>query len=451
MFDTGEIEETSSNTEVAWLLQTAGQIAKIRRDLTDTTRADVITALEVVKSASAATQAVATADLHTSRRAERAAKGLPKRQWDIGVASEIGLARRDSANKGGRHLGFARVLVDEMPNTLARLACGDLSEWRATVIVRDTFGLSREDRALVDRELCSDPATLRGKSDSQVSATARAAVVRIDAEALVRRASKAVGDRRVTSRPAPDTMAYLSALLPVKQAVCVHATLMRDSAAILGAGDERTKSQIMADLLVERVTGLSTATAVPVTVNVVLSDEALLGTGSEPAEVEGYGPVPTDLVIRWLHDDDAKNELRRLYANPETGALTAMESKSRGFPTGILRMTKFRDKICRTPWCGAPIRHGDHVRSVANGGDTTFDNSAGLCEACNYAKEADGWTTTPDKNQSGELHSYRITTPTGHHFRSTAPALPKPLPHHNIDIVDSWSVEDKLVQIIWAA
>src|SRR5437867_13219734 len=32
---------------------------------------------------------------------------------------------------GGRHLGFAKALVHEMPHTLAALECGALSEWRS--------------------------------------------------------------------------------------------------------------------------------------------------------------------------------------------------------------------------------------------------------------------------------------------------------------------------------
>ena len=53
-----------------------------------------------------------------------------------GWPGEVALARRDSPARGGRHLGFAKALVHEMPHTLAALECGPLSEWRATLIVR---------------------------------------------------------------------------------------------------------------------------------------------------------------------------------------------------------------------------------------------------------------------------------------------------------------------------
>jgi len=46
----------------------------------------------------------------------------------------------------------------------------------------------------------------------------------------------------------------------------------------------------------------------------------------------------------------------------------------------------------------------------------------GLCEACNYAKEADGWSVTADGGGTG-VHSTEFTTPTGARYRSTAPPV----------------------------
>lgn len=40
-----------------------------------------------------------------------------------------------------------------MPHTLAALTRGEISEWRATLVVRETATLSHADRAQVDREL----------------------------------------------------------------------------------------------------------------------------------------------------------------------------------------------------------------------------------------------------------------------------------------------------------
>ena len=84
--------------------------------------------LERVKSAAAAGQARAAAELDQRRRADEAAAGVSKAKQGRGVASEVALARRDSPARGSRHLGFAKALVHEMPHTLAALQCGALSE-----------------------------------------------------------------------------------------------------------------------------------------------------------------------------------------------------------------------------------------------------------------------------------------------------------------------------------
>jgi hypothetical protein len=82
----------------------------------------------------------------------------------------------------------------------------------------------------------------------------------------------------------------------------------------------------------------------------------------------------------------------------------------------------FRDQRCRTPYCDAPIRHRDHAQAWGEGGQTSADNGLGLCECCNYAKEATGWkvSTQTDENHT---HTAEFTTPTGARYRSTAPPL----------------------------
>jgi hypothetical protein len=87
-----------------------------------------IAELEWLKSAAAAAQARITAALDGSRRSNEAARGVPAAKRGRGLGSEVALARRDSPNQGGQHLGFARALVHEMPHTLAAvLRCPDSS------------------------------------------------------------------------------------------------------------------------------------------------------------------------------------------------------------------------------------------------------------------------------------------------------------------------------------
>ncbi len=99
----------------------------------------------------------------------------------------------------------------------------------------------------------------------------------------------------------------------------------------------------------------------------------------------------------------------------------AMDSRRRTVPAGIASYIADRDRLCRMPWCGAPVRHVDHVQPFRETGTTRVDDLQGLCEACNHAKEALGWVARP---RPGPTHTTEITTPTGHTYISSAPPPP---------------------------
>ncbi len=387
-----------------------------------TSLVDRIAELERVKSAAAAEQARAAVTLDEMRRAEEAAAGVPKARQGRGVANEVALARRDSPARGGRHLGFARALVYEMPHTLAALERGALSEWRATLIVKESACLTVEDRRRLDAEMCAEVGNLDGMGDKRVTAAAKKIAYRLDAQAVVDQAAKAESDRRVTIRPAPDTMTYVTALLPVAEGVGVYAALKRAADTTF---DDRSRGQVMADTLIERVTGRPADVAEPVAVNLVLTDETLLAGGDDPAEVSGYGPIPAGvarrLVDKAVTDERSKATLRRLYRHPKSGQLVAMESRSRRFGRGLAAFIGLRDQTCRTPYCDAPIRHRDHAQPHHRGGPTSAENGLGDCEACNYSKETPGWRVTAG-DENG-VHTAEFVTPTGTRYRSTAPPL----------------------------
>lgn len=306
-----------------------------------------IAELERAKSAAAAGQARAAADLDGTRRAAEAAAGVPAARRGRGVANEIALARRDSPARGGRHLGFAKALVHEMPHTLRALESGAPSEWRATLIVRESACLDVDDRRALDAELCGDPARLDGMGDARVAAAAKAIAYRLDPHAVVDRAARAENERTVTIRPAPDPMTYLTALLPVAQGVSVYAALRREADI---RSDGRSRGHVMADTLVERVTGQDATVPTPIAVNLVLSDASLLGGDSGPADVSGYGPIPAavarSMVASAVTDQRSRATLRRLYAHPQSGAQVAMESRARLFPRGLAAFIELRDQRC---------------------------------------------------------------------------------------------------------
>ncbi len=397
-------------------------------DLTDASRVELIAMAEDLKNQLAAAQARLSVGLAESVRDRHRDLKVPATAQGRGVASQIALARRESPAKGSRLLGLATALVGELPHTLAAMEAGRLSEWRATLVARETACLTVDDRLQVDAELFADPARAETWGDRRLANEARTIAYRLDPASVARRASKAESDRRVTLRPAPDTMASLHALLPVAQGVAVWATLSAVADALIAAGDGRSRQQIMADTLVERITGQAAAADVPVTVNVTVSDETLLAGSSAPAWMHGYGPIPAQTVRDLIKAANAVGlaALRRLFVAPDTGRLVAMESSTEFFPDGLSAFLDLRDQTCRTPWCDAPIRHHDHVTARAADGPTTGPNGQGLCEQCNYAKEAPGWRAHHINGPPGRRHTVETITPTGHRHRSSAPGLPRP-------------------------
>ena len=420
--------------------------------------------LEEMKSAITALQARVAVAFDLAQRAEQAEAGVPVSERGSGVGAQVALARRESPNRGSRLLGLAKALVLEMPRTLAALKSGQLNEWRATLLVKETACLSVEDRCAVDEELAADTGTFEGKGDKAIVAAAKAAAYRRDPRSVVGRASRAAAERMVSLRPAPDTMTYLTALLPVAQGVAVYAALTRAADSARSSGDAGsgvvpTRGQVMADTLVERVTGTPGGIS-GINLDLVMTDRTLFQGDSEPARLKGYGIVPAEWGRELLGSGRAATQgqaatpgqavaspasgtgqagedhartpdtelsvwLRRLYTAPASGELLSMDSKARLFPARLRRFVETRDDTCRMPYCDAPIRHIDHVVPWRSGGKTNLANGAGLCEACNHTKENPGWTSKAvHAGVHGGTHTLEISTPTGHSYQSKAPPLP---------------------------
>ncbi|WP_307359650.1 HNH endonuclease signature motif containing protein [Pseudarthrobacter niigatensis] len=395
---------------------------------------DQIRGLEKFKCFAGARQAEAAVAFDLSQRREQADAGVPAADQGAGVAAQIALARRESPARGSRLLGLAKALTG-MPHTFAAFRAGLLNEWRTTLIVKETICLTPGDRAGVDEELAADTGALGGAGDKAIIAAVRAAAYRRDPASVAKRAARAVSERAVSLRPAPDTMTYLTALLPVAQGVAAYAALVRDADTARAAGDDRSRGQVMADTLIERLTG-APGGITGVQIQLVMTDRTLFRADAEPARLPGYGTLPAEpaRAIALAGGPAAANPLagrsgmeeldlwvRRLYTAPGSGELVAMDSTARLFPAGLKRFLQVRDDTCRTPYCDAPIRHHDHITAWHTGGPTNANNGQGLCEACNHTKETPGWTA---QTIQGQRHTVATTTPTGHTYHSTAPPLP---------------------------
>ena len=85
---------------------------------------------------------------HRPGRAVDGSSGL------TGVAAQVALARHESPVRGAQHVRLALAADHgDLPHTLAALEAGEVSEWRAQVIVTETATLTSEQRTLVDAEV----------------------------------------------------------------------------------------------------------------------------------------------------------------------------------------------------------------------------------------------------------------------------------------------------------
>lgn len=382
-----------------------------------------VRALEELRNAISARQAHLTVTAGETQQARDIPRGIADTVTARKVGADIGLARRCTPHAGSVFLNVARTLTRDMPHTLTALAAGVISEGDATRLVRETTGLSRTDRAAVDAGIADQLGQVAGR---RLITAARAQAYALDPDGMRARRVKAESDRRVTLRPAPDAMAYLSAFLPVKDALACMAAL-NDAADetkaahnAASAGAAFSRGQVMADTLVERVTGRRRADGgTNLNVNLLMPLDAL--TGDTPAHVPGYGPVPADLVRDWFtHGDPTGPLVRRLFSYPGTGDIIGMDSKARRYPGLLAMLILIRDQVCRTPWCGAPIRHTDHIDPHAGGGATSERNGQGLCERCNYAKEHPDHQVTGDASQT--------TTRSGGFTAQSYPPAPPGMP-----------------------
>ena len=181
----------------------------------------------------------------------------------------------------------------------------------------------------------------------------------------------------------------------------------------------------MADTLVQRILtpGEGEPMLPAVQVHLVMTDRTLADADNEPAHLVGHGPIPAP-VARDLVKADEQTQVwvRRLYTDPTTGDLADTDATRRDFPQVARMFLTARDQLCRTPWCGAPIRHTDHAVAVSKGGVTDTINGNGRCERCNLTKDLEGWAT---QVLDGIITT---STPTGHEYSSRPPRPPASTP-----------------------
>ena len=415
-------------TELTAILARFGQLADAAVDdptVPAAVRVDRIAVLEQMRAALAAaqhTEMVAFGRAQVEKQSELVAGGrLDPEKLGEGIAEQIALAAHVSAWQGSRRFTVARTLANDLPQVRGLLAAGRISERLAEAIVSQTSHLDPAQRQTVDKHLADTG--LEGMGFGKAEAAVKKVAYETDRVGYTARARKVRKDRRVTLRPAPDTMSVLSALLPVEQGVACLAALRKAADAATATGDGRSRDQVMADTVVERVTGQAKAEDVDVEVGIVIPVDALTDPDSPATgDLVGHGPLPGGIVRDLLRSTAGKRWWRRLFSHPAHGTLVGGDPKRRLFDGFLAKLIDLRDGgRCRDPFCDAPIRHHDHIIRSRAGGPTSFTNGRGVCARGNYVREMPGWQVETIADGLGDTpHTVRTTTPTGHRYDSRA-------------------------------
>jgi hypothetical protein len=377
------------------------------RALSAADRIDLVTALQEQKNWLEAVQARVLAEIDAADTSR------------LGLAQEaVSLALKVPLPTAQRMLKASRTLVRELPNTLALLAGGEISQRHAQLITETAWRLEPE---LVDEFEARVTDRAADQTLSQLRQSASRAELALDPATAQQRHARALADRRVGFQPAGDGMAELPVLVGAAEGQLIF-TRLTAAATLLPAEDARTMDQKRADLLVDAVLSGLPHDALPElqgrrpSIQVVVGADTLLQLDDQPAHLLGYGPITAETARRLAADESGT--WRRLLTDPDTGQLLDI-SADRYRPSQRLRdYVSARDGVCAFPTCNQPGYRCEyeHIKPYAQGGRTCRCNAALACRRHNLCKSDTGWRYR--RNSDGSL---TWTDDTGHQHTSHPP------------------------------
>ena len=144
---------------------------------------------------------------------------------------------------------------------------------------------------------------------------------------------------------------------------------------------------------------------------------ALLGLTDEPAELDGYGPIPASMARQLLAG--GAESFRRVLLDPSDGTPLEIGRTSYRLTKAMKRALQLRDGKCVFPGCNNNSfdNDTDHLQAWQHGGTTGISNLAQLCPKHHRLKHNSGWT--PTTSTRDEPPGW--TSPTGRHYQAERP------------------------------
>ncbi len=328
-----------------------------------------------------------------------------------GAASTIAMARQQDSSGYRSKLVCYRILFEDTPQLAECYSRGEFTEAQIEAILAPLKKISAEYRTDFDNYFAQNPDIFESQGTRQIHDTVKKFTLPFLSDDDCHEAEDSAQKRHIRFRRDGKLLKF-SGCLPAIQGVALREYLRHESFVIKQHGDPRTRAQVQADLLVANlVAGNKRKLPMVLGVSLIMTDRSLFLGDKEPAFLEGYGYIssqiareliagdlPSDGVSfrtstqeNYLDQMETCTEITRLYTAPGNTELIAMDSKARLFPEKLRAFIRVRDRYCRTPYCNGLVEEADHIIQHHRGGPTTANNSGGRCPICNKAKEVPGW------------------------------------------------------------
>ena len=147
----------------------------------------------------------------------------------------------------------------------------------------------------------------------------------------------------------------------------------------------------------------ASCSAAPIAQPAASTSASLPATPTEVAEVRiGARSVAVPAMTAWALA--AGGTWRRLITDPANGTVLDVGRTRYRPPAGLADLVRARDRACVFPTCQTPACRCDidHLTAWSQGGTTSLNNLATLCEAHHRLKHTPGWALTRDQ-ASGTL------------------------------------------------
>jgi hypothetical protein len=319
---------------------------------------------------------------------------------EMAVTAEVACVLTVSERSAAALLAESATLTTGLPLTLSALQAGRISWQHARLMCDETSGLDPAAAAALEAHFLDAEAPLAARGcpagelvPGRFRAKARRWRELHHPISIETRHRKGVEDRRLECVPDRDGMAWLSAYVTADVAVAGWSRATEAARALQGPDESRTLAQLRADVAGDwLLAGVAEGTPSPkAQVLVTVPVLSLLGAGSEPATLDGFGPVPPSMARR-LVGDGAESFLRVL-TDPRSGAPLEIGRTSYRVPKAMRQWLRLRDGRCPFPGCNnhSLDNEADHLLAWSEGGGTGVTNLGQPCRRHHRLRHSTAW------------------------------------------------------------